>query len=400
VYTFFNVKVPYLPTPKEGHVKNEWPLSSLNLLLAGVCIGAAVYSMQVQGIRGPYTKLMATLALANAFILLVAVVMAQHKLLNQLRQFLWTTPPLFAFKKRLDNTLAAGGGLITRRLRTGSVAFATGLAILHTLATAGIVLVQWREQVGISDDYIWAHTGFGGLRTGTTAKGAGLPPAAPAAASAGPGTIVWGKSARATSQVVSLEIAPGAPAQVPVAAIEEINQRGDVPLLTWRPDSASGPAFQRQVLRLLKRENQLLLRPIIRARSARAYRLAWQALVKSYRASGDTSTVWVWTPPRPDSIARYFPGSAYVTWVASDCGATSSADLCYVPFREQMAGQIEMQSKPILVLAPQAPSAASAQWARQFGARYPEVKAVVFAAAPARAAAGARVALPSESTVP
>ena len=49
VYTVFNVKVPYLPTPKEGPEKNEWPLSSLNLLLALVSIGAAVYSMLVPG---------------------------------------------------------------------------------------------------------------------------------------------------------------------------------------------------------------------------------------------------------------------------------------------------------------------------------------------------------------
>ncbi|WP_345057681.1 glycosyltransferase family 2 protein [Hymenobacter glaciei] len=396
IYTFFNVKVPYIPTPKEGHVKNEWPLSSLNLLLAVVCIGAATYSMQVPGIRGPYTKLMATLALMNAAILLVAVVMAQHKLLNQLRQFLWTTPPLFSFKKWVDNRLVAGGGLITGQLRRGSVAFAMGLAILHTLATAGFVLVQWREQVGISDDYIWAHTGSGGLRTGVVASGNPLPlPIAPAAASVGSGLIVWGKSPKASSQVVSLEIASGATARLPVAAIEEINQRGDIPMLTWHATEGStgNPSFQRQVIRLLKHENQLLLRPIIQAPNAHAYRAAWQALVKGYRATGDTTAVWVWTSPRPDSIASYFPGSANVTWVASDCGANSSGDACYIPFREQVAAQIEMQSKPILLFVPQAQSAASAQWARHYGSRYPEVKAVVFAAGQAQAAnAGSRQA--------
>ena len=389
VYTLFKVKVPYIPTPKEGQVKNEWPLSSLNLLLALVSIGAAIYSMQVQGIRGPYTKLMATLALINAFILLVAVVMAQHKLLNQLRQLLWTTPLLFAFKKWVDNSLASGGNLIASQLRTGSVAFATGLAVLHTLATAGVVLVQWREQAGISDGYIWAHTGFGGLRTGIAAKSGALalPVALAAPRATGSGAIVWDKNPEAMSQVVSLEIPAGARAQVPVAAIEEINQCGDVPMLTWQPDESNSLAFQRQILSLLKHENQLLLRPIIKAPSSQAYRAAWQGLVKSFRATGDTTTVWVWTPPRPDSIANYFPGSANVTWVASDCGVSASAAGSYAPFREQVAGQIEMQSKPILVFVPQMPSVGAAQWARQFGSRYPEVKAVVFAAARRPAAA-------------
>jgi len=90
--------------------------------------------------------------------------------------------------------------------------------------------------------------------------------------------------------------------------------------------------------------------------------------------------VWVWTPLRPDSIASYFPGSANVTWVASDCGVGASAAGGYVLFREQVAGQIEMQSKPILVFVPQVPFVGAAQWARQFGSRYPEVKALVFAA--------------------
>jgi cellulose synthase (UDP-forming) len=51
IYTFFNVKVPYIPTPKEGQVKNEWLLSLPNLLLAALSVGAAAFSLQVQGIR-------------------------------------------------------------------------------------------------------------------------------------------------------------------------------------------------------------------------------------------------------------------------------------------------------------------------------------------------------------
>ncbi|GAA4346507.1 hypothetical protein GCM10023185_00970 [Hymenobacter saemangeumensis] len=386
IYTFLNIKVPYIPTPKEGEVKNEWLLSSLNLLLALVSIGVAVLSMQVPGIRGPYTKLMATLALVNAAILLTTVIMAQHALLNRLRRFLWSTRPLFALKKWVDNTLATGGGVITSRLRTGSIAFAAGLAILHTLATAGIVLVQWREQTAISDDYIWTHTGFGPLRVGASGHGLKVPVAA--APAGGAATVVWGRAPKAASQVVGLELPPGTALQAPVEAIEEINQRGNIPLLTWTVDEASAGSatFRRQVLRLAKHENQVLLRPIIHAASPAAYRAAWQQLVTGYRASGDTSLVWVWTPPRPDSIAAYFPGAANVTWVAGHCRSTAEAASCYAPFRQQVAGQIEMQSKPILLLLSQPPSTGSAEWARQFGTRYPEVKAVVFGPSPGRPA--------------
>jgi cellulose synthase (UDP-forming) len=355
--------------------------------------------MQVQGIRGPDTKLMATLALINAAILLISVLMAQHALLNRLRSFLWSTRPLHAAKQWVDNALASGSGVITRRLRTGSIAFATGLAILHTLATAGFVLVQWREQVAISDDYIWAHTGFGSFRVGLPAAAANTAmPVQPATNAKGEPVITLVKTPRATSQLISLELPDGVPPQVPVAAIEEINQRGDIPVLSWNADDkfVENRVFQRKVLQLIARENQLLLRPVFKATNPTDHRSTWQRLVKSYRATGDTTVVWVWTPPRPDSIANYFPGAAHVTWVASDCRATpATAALpvgCYIPFRQQVAAQIEMQSKPILLLVPQPFTPTSYPLAKKLENRYPEVRAVLFSgpAAPASTAKAAR----------
>jgi len=396
VYTLLNVKVPYIPTPKEGQVKNEWLLSAPNLLLALISTGAAAFSMGVQGIRGPYTKLMATLALINAAILLLSVLMAQHALLNRLRSFLWSTPSLFAFKKRLENRLASGAGLITQRLRTGSIAFAAGLAILNTLASAGFVLVQWHEQVSISDDYIWAHTGFGPFRVGKPLNKKELSSKImQPMASAKRSFATWAASSTANSQLVGLALSANAPNQVPVGTIEQVNQHGDIPLLSWTVDATTPTAnrlVQQQVLRVIKHQNQLLLRPILQARSARAYRAAWQRLVKGYRASGDTTSVWVWTPPRPDSIAAYYPGSAYVTWIATDCSKApdphSALADCYGQFRRQVASEIAMQSKPILLFVPQAHSPNSYDWAQQVTTRYPEIKAVMFgpSAAPIKTA--------------
>ncbi|WP_460550756.1 glycosyltransferase family 2 protein [Hymenobacter daeguensis] len=378
VYTIFNVRVPYIPTPKQGTVKNEWLLCLPNLVLVGLSLVAVVVSMQVPGTRGPYTKLMATLALINVVILLLSILMAQHAFLNRLRQFLWSRQPLFAFKKSIDHALANGAGIINRRLRSGSIAFAAGLAVLNVLGTAGLVLAQWHEQVSISDAYIWAHTGFGPLRIGGQLPGTRPPAAQPA-----PGNdAVWTEAANSTNQLVNLQL-PSAASEVPVGLIEKINQRGGIPVLTW---PANGSLAQRQALQqavqgIIKRKNQLLLRPLLPARSPWAYRRAWQQLVTAYRASGDTTAVWVWTPPRPDSVASYFPGSAYVTWVATSCPALPNPSVpatgCYLQFRQQVAIQIEMQSKPILLFAGQVP-AAHPQRVQQVARRYPEIKAVLF----------------------
>jgi cellulose synthase (UDP-forming) len=379
IYTVFNVKVPYIPTPKEGHIKNEWWLCMPNLLLAILSIGAAASSLTVQGIRGPYTKLMATLALINAAILLLSVLMAQHALLNRMRKLLWGTPPLFAFKKRIDNAFANGAGIINKSLRTGSIAFAAGLALLHVLGSAGLVLVQWHEQVSISDAYIWAHTGFGPVRVGQTLP---EPPTTANIPSASPKQASWKARIDSTAQLVSLTL-PSISTPIPVGAIERINQRGGVPLLTWPATGspAQGRAFRQQVQGIMERDNQVMLRPILPPASPQAHRRAWQHLVNSYRTTGDTTVVWVWTPPRPDSVAAYFPGAAYVTWVATSCPTLPTPDGlatgCYAQFRQQVALQIEMQSKSILLFAEQKPVTAT-QRVQQVVQRYPEIKAVLF----------------------
>lgn len=386
IYTIINVRVPYLPTPKEGKVKNEWLLCIPNLLLAFISVGAAILSLQVQGLRGPYVKLMATLALINAAILLLSVLMAQHRLLNGLRELLWTTPPLFAVKRGIDNLLAAGARFIGRGLGRGSLALAASLAVVHTLISAGVLLVQWREQTAISEVFIWAHTGYGPLRIGQPlAAGTLAGPLTRAPAVPAPRRLItWASSAAVRSELVSVEVPAGGVPQVPVAAIEEINRRGDIPVLTWTvtPTPDEGRAFRQQIGRLIQRENQVLLRPLLPARSPGTYRAAWQKLVKSYRAAGDTTAVWVWTPPRPDSLAVYFPGSANLTWMASDCRSAAPTNeglfRSYSQFREQVAVQIEMQSKPILLLVPHAYSPHSFPWAKQVVERYPEVKALLF----------------------
>jgi cellulose synthase (UDP-forming) len=377
VYTLVNVKVPYIPTPKEGKVKNEWLLCVPNLVLAFLCIAAAVSSLTVQGVRGPYTKLMATLALINAVILLLSVLMAQHALLNNLRSFLWTTPVLHNIKKWVDNTLDAGSGIINKSLRSGSIAFAAGLAVLNILASVGVVLAQWHEQAAVSDNYIWTHTGFGPLRVG--------PPETSklSLSNSNHSLITWTKSPTAASQLVELKLAADE-LKVPVGLIEKINQQGNIPLLTWLADEKSykNGVFQRQVGQLIARNNHLMLRPIIKATTPKAYREAWQKLVKSYRVTGDTTAVWVWTPPRTDSIAAYFPGSIYVTWIASNCETARSSNStegdCYATFRNQVAIQIEMQSKPMILFVPQVSSPEPYRWALQVAERYPEIKAVVF----------------------
>lgn len=386
IYTLLNIKVPYLPTPKEGNRKNEWLLSSPNLALAIISIVVAGLSLMIPGIRGPYTRLMATLALINAAILLASVLMAQHALLDQLRNLMWTVRPLRAIRIWTEKAWEVFTSVIVKSLRAGSVTFAVVLVVLHVLVSAGLVLLQWREQVSISADYIWAHTGFGALHVGHSL---GAKPVAVPATITAPGmpavSFTWAKSPAIASQVVNI-VLPSGTTQLPTAQIEKINQQRGIPLLTWQVEENEqvNKRFQEQILQLIKHKNHLLLQPIIPATTPKSYRQAWQKLVTSYRATGDTTAVWVWTPPRPDSLATYFPGSIYLSWMLYDGRQIPAANPAwadkYHAFRQQVAVQIAMQSKPVMLLVEPTGLADPYNWAQQSAERYSEIKAVVFGA--------------------
>jgi cellulose synthase (UDP-forming) len=124
----------------------------------------------------------------------------------------------------------------------------------------------------------------------------------------------------------------------------------------------------------------VLLRPIIKAHNAASYRAAWQQLVTRFRMAGDTSAVWVWTPPRMDSVAAYFPGSAYIDWVAADYLNTTPATTAqqYKSLRLQLAERAELNSKPILLFVPAQSGHTLQAQTQHFTTIYPEIRALAF----------------------
>ncbi|EMR03956.1 glycosyltransferase family 2 protein [Cesiribacter andamanensis] len=77
VYTLLNIKVPYIPTPKEHDTKNEVLLALPNLLLALLCVVAVIWGLERDW--QPYSFLMAGFALFNALILFLAFAIGQSQ---------------------------------------------------------------------------------------------------------------------------------------------------------------------------------------------------------------------------------------------------------------------------------------------------------------------------------
>jgi cellulose synthase (UDP-forming) len=98
VYTLFNIKVPYIPTPKEHSTKREFLLGLPNLLVAVISVIAIGYGLSNDW--QPYSMLMAFFALINAVILFVAFAIGQSTWVYGSKSSVNTFRGTFAIQKK------------------------------------------------------------------------------------------------------------------------------------------------------------------------------------------------------------------------------------------------------------------------------------------------------------
>jgi len=376
VYTLIGVRVPYIPTPKEGgHQGNEWKLNLPNLFMAALCLVAAKYGRTLSW--SVYTQLMSFVCLSNAVILLACVGLAQHELIRNTVGFakkIFGTHWLSTFGYPLGKAKLA----LSRKLQTGSIPFAFGLALVHLIASLAVSV--WLYRKAPTSDVIWARTGSGTIHVGPSMQlqqGSELPTKLVSYSSAHPAT--------SSESLVELETPPALTPTAALPQLRKLDQPDQLVVLSWQvQDGAfSEVAWRRSINDMQQRSKKrpLLLRPIITAPNALAYRAAWHRLVNRFAAAGDTSIVWVWTPPHIDAVADYFPGAVYVDWIAADLReASASLDIKdhYRSFRLAIASQVELNSKPIIMLAALNAGQHLQQQAKYLTRPYPEIKAVVF----------------------
>ncbi|MEO1450699.1 MAG: glycosyltransferase, partial [Bacteroidota bacterium] len=97
IYTLLRIKVPYIPTPKEDDLRNEWKLNIPNMLICLLSMGAILYGLSIDW--NPYTWLMAAFAGTNVLILGTVILMGQQKRLEHLYQKLYGQGGLSKLRK-------------------------------------------------------------------------------------------------------------------------------------------------------------------------------------------------------------------------------------------------------------------------------------------------------------
>jgi cellulose synthase (UDP-forming) len=360
VYAVFGVRVPYLPTPKEGRTSNEWQLVLPNLVLIGLMLMACAYGYHVD--RGHYTKLMIGMALLNVLILVAAVVMGQHKTLRSLTYSVASWP--FRWAARQASRLLTGFKLfvlpLLRRFSPG-----IGLAML----ALGAIGYQRRAAHYAHSPSEWLQTGAHSLHLGKSLTS--LHDLNTRSATA---TVIQTTAPDSSFSIIAVPLAPASP-QLPLLVKQT---PGCVPLLNWSVPAAATwkPGYwQAAAYQIANMPGPVLLRPHLEAANPSDYRRAWRHMVSAFLAAHTVNAVWVWTPEASDTLFERFPGVFYTTWIATPLQAADGAP-SYQALRPRLAINMQMHQLPVMVLS--APDTGRIEHMRQyFEQAYPEVKALV-----------------------
>ena len=368
VYTFFRVKVPYIPTPKDDQPTNELRLNRPNLIVIGLSLAAIAYGLYLDW--NPYNWVMAGFAFTNVLVLGMVVVIGQQKSIS------WAYSGLYG--KRFFPVRATWyrfrHKLVYRFMRNGYI-ISAGAAIMVMLSFA---IIDFKPTVNLSRlAYNEIQRVDAGFYTG--------------------GTLVPTDQDWTLQPVQAMESALGQRASVvalPMPAyshtqgwafLRQLNERGNVPLLTWDlrqlapADSlpASDSALHALVasgrfeplVRTYARQIAHLPGPVfLEVQPAAA--ASWTYLHARLTAYGASNVAWTWAGGNPTALAEAFPGSAYVDWVGVKVGQAPVKGRL-----DSLQGFLAQTGLPVMLTDLPADAEALAS----VPATYPQVKGMVMA---------------------
>ncbi|WP_229728738.1 glycosyl hydrolase, partial [Hymenobacter glacieicola] len=365
VYTFLRVRVPYIPTPKEGNTRNELKICLPNILTIVLCAVAVKYAGRVDW--SPYSRLMAFLATSNAAILFAAVGMGQHT---------WVRNMLNDFSTRPLSGLVTAGQKIVQTLTVRTQTAGISLAASSLLLVGGIDTAQYIEKqlTGLSAAS-WVVNGDEKLHLGV--QQAVSSPALPIPFSSfTTHRLLASYSSESAPAMVGLPMTD----KVPTDEMATLYEQGSIPLLTWTVTGASVANWPQMAQAFKTLNRPVLLRPVLPALPPDQYRKAWHQLVHQFQDAEITRVVWVWTPPAATAVQAYFPGKKYVDWVAIDKEETGISGqnflATYLPYRHEFAANLALHDKPVMLLGADQRFKNRRQ-AELITQRFPEIKAII-----------------------
>jgi cellulose synthase/poly-beta-1,6-N-acetylglucosamine synthase-like glycosyltransferase/exo-beta-1,3-glucanase (GH17 family) len=337
VYTLLNIKVPYIPTPKEHDPKNEFLLGLPNLILAFVSLAAAAYGLYLDW--QPYSFLMAGFAICNAIVLSMAFGMGQTTWANSL--------------KRLRNKVLLQNIPIKWETQLKMTKAAVPVIAIVPLILSLILMSSFNdvEYTSLMTNTNEAYT----KKTGGFYTGIYIPSVDEKKVLAD--VLEAEGKAKHSFSIVSTYLAWGS-GPLPEQLWTTIAQKGAIPMITWEPWTNLFAQYtdhpdlskNRKVFHYIKEgyfdayidqmgislrslghpvylrfahemDNPMYPWSATGDNTAEEFIAAWRYVHDRFESLGVQNVTWVWNPLKPSALDTYFPDDKkyndnwYVDWI-------------------------------------------------------------------------------------
>jgi predicted nucleic acid-binding protein len=353
VYSIFNIKVPYIPTPKEDVHENYWKLSLPNFIIIIFCSIIILYGLSIDW--SPYSMAMAFYAMTNVMILGYIVIMSQQKLLEtvsaKVNAISFMKPVIYLYTwteikiKHIFHSMLQSGPVLL--LVSVALVFLSYNNIDNTVLEASDALVE---------------KNMGGFYTGFSAN-AEQPQVQQATE----------QFIHRTFDIIPVHDTLGKDLVHTSKTIEQLRDKGEMPLMYWHlPKNQHNQTDWEGILQtnydslltayaalIRKYSVPVLFNPVLFEEgdalpaSPELIQSTWQYLHSFFNHRGISNITWVWTP-QSLSLKNYYPGFAYVDWIGFKAVNFSNDPTAksWHPFHDQYApsrNKILPLEKPVLV---------------------------------------------------
>lgn len=313
IYSIFNIKVPYIPTPKEDVHENYWRLSLPNFLIIIFCAISIYYGLSIDW--SPYSMAMAFYGLINVLILGYIVIMSQQQLLETISvriNSIHFLRPLIHFVSWIQLKIKHGFHSL---VQSGPVVLLIAIAL---------VFLSYNN---ISSDEDISETqqerNLGGFYAGCSNV---------------PGTSGMmhslEKNIHRNFDIITLRDTLGTFLDSTELAIQKIYGKGCIPLMNWHlPKNANhqtdwegiinskyDPFLTKYAAMIRSYSSPIFFNPILFKEgdslpdSPELVQKSWQYLHSFFNHRGISNICWVWTP-QSLTLKDYYPGFPYVDWI-------------------------------------------------------------------------------------
>ena len=370
IYTIFNVKVPYIPTPKQHDPKNEFVLGIPNLIMALICVVAAIYGLYSDW--HPYSFMMAGFSLMNATILLLAFAMGQTSFISHISKMIsGLDPGIYLLNLRLKYQSLERGSV--RYLILFPISISLFAVPFSFMENTGKNTIIGNERLENDKDH---GAFYSGIYTPLTDKDGSLED-----------VIQAEELSNHSFSVLSGYLAWGADS-LPVKNWQKIADHGAIPMIIWEPWTNLFPEYaghpdlsnNRKVFHYItegyfddyidkmavsvrslhfpvflrfahEMDNPMYPWSATGGNSPEEFIAAWRYVHDRFEQLGVQNVSWVWNPWKASAMESYFPSgkhypeSRYVDWVGLTClnyGKANpdqrwySFEELYDPFRREL----------------------------------------------------------------